>query len=356
MLKSYLEVKMEKKSVTKKGNIKVRVGDIEKALKQTKAKREKKTIRLYVLFVILILLFVVLKYWESSQKQEIIQMARDMTPALRADETSANIEPGDDDMSNEIIDEGTRCQDHKYILSSGTSEQLKFEIKLKKEVVQLAHLLKHNIQEEDISIESSFDKWVIQGITADIEYINLKVLSGKTNVWTVNAKELFVDLKKAGQPAVDTTAGGFDRISGYVAKKTHYLINFFDEESGVISMLGRYYDSEAKVGELLEQDITAKLGGVLALTYVREGKNYQLPVENKEVEKVAYFVNFNININLPDKVSKDFINIESNFVVKIKEAADMKFVLKLSSNTEDNEFQITGPAIAAECYKPAETQ
>lgn len=348
---------MAKIRQTKKGKIKVREGDIEKALHKTKTQRKKKTIRLYVLFVIMILTFVVMKYWESSAKQEIREMARDMKPTIRVDETDTNIDTANNDTISEVLDKGTPCRDHEYILSAGTSESLRFDIKLEREVIQLAHLFKNNIESGDITVESSFDKWEEKGITASILSYEMERLNGKTNVWAVQAGELLAELKKNGEPAVNSAKSFYGRINGYIAKKTRYTVSFFNEGSGVISTLGRYYYSEAKVGELVEKDITEKLGGALKLAYVHEGKNYQLPVEKKEVEKTVYFINFIININLPDLPVGDagdiyrIGSIKSNFIVKVKDAPEMNFDLKLSYNAKNNEFHVFGPALSAKCYK-----
>lgn len=350
---------MAKTRQTTKGKIKVKVGDIEKALQKTKAQRKKKTLRLYVLFIVMVLTFMVMKYWESSTKQEIREMARDMKPTIRVDETNTNIETADNDAISEVLDKGTPCRDHEYIVSPGTSESLRFDTKLEREVLKLAHLLKNNIESRDISIESSFDKWEEKGINADILSFDMETLSGKTNVWTVQAGELLAELKKTGKPAVNSAKGIYGRINGYIAKKTRYTVSFFDEEAGVISTLGRYYYSEARVGELVEKDITEKLGGALNLSYLHEGENYQLPVEKKEVEKTAYFINLIININLPDLAEDDVVDIdsiESNFIVKVKEAPEMSFVLKLSYNAKNNEYHIFGPALSAKCYKPVKAR
>lgn len=343
---------MAKTRVTKKGKIKVQEKDIEKALRVSKTKRKKRTIRLYALFAILILVFLFTQLWESKEEEELREMVMDLTPAIRVDETSTNIQEGS---SVDALDKGTDCLNHDYILSPGAAELLRFEVKLEREALQLANRLKDKVEYDDIALEHSFLKWEEQAISAEVQSYDLENITGKTNVWIVQAGELIEAYQKAPQTAA-RTSGNLDKIDGFIAKKTRFTVDFIDDNYGVISTLGRYYYTEAKVGELVEVDITAKLGGALMLPYVYEGKKYELPVEKREVEKVVYFLNLDVSLNLQDSYDQDVVNSESNFAVKIKDAPDIKFTLKLNYSKKDNEFHILGPAISSDCYKKIETQ
>jgi len=345
---------MAKKRITRKGKLSVKEKDIEKALKESRTKRKQKKIRLYTLFAILILLFLVMKFWEASEKQEIRELAQEVTPSIRADETSPNIAV--EDTVGDVLDRGTQCRNHEYILSPGVSELLKFEIKIQREVLELAHLLENKFEEGDVSIESSFKNWEEQGLTTEVNSFDIETITDKVNVWVVEAGELLEEIRKTNQAQGSGASGSFENITGFIAKTTRFKVDFFNDYYGVISTLGRYYYTEAKVGELVKSDMTAKLGGSMLLNYNYEGKEYQLPVMKKEVKKSVYYLNCVVRVNLPGIADKEIKGSESHFNIKIREAVETKFVLKLSFNNENQEFHVSGPAIAADCYKPGITQ
>jgi hypothetical protein len=257
----------------------------------------------------------------------------------------------------DVPDRGTRCRDHEYILSPGTSENLKFEIKLQREVLELEHLLKDKFEARDISIESSFEKWEEHGLTAEVNSFDLDMVTDKVNVWVVEAGELIADIRKTNEAqGSGASSGSFENITGFIAKTTRFKVDFFNDYYGVISTLGRYYYTEAKVGELVESDITAKLGGSLLLNYNYEGQDYRLPVMKREVEKYVYYLNCVVHVDLPESENKEIKNSESHLNIKIREAGETKFVLKCSFDKENSEFHVSGPAIDADCYKPGITQ
>ena len=343
------------KTKIRKGKLSVKEKDIEKALKESRTKRKQKKIRLYTLFAILILLFLVMKYWESSEKQEIRELAMDATPSIRADETSPNIAV--EDTMGDVLDRGTHCRNHEYILSPGASELLKFEIKLQREVLGLPHLLKNKIETEDLSIDSSFKNWEELGITAEIDSFDMEPLKDKINVWVAEAGELIEAMQKTEEaPGRSGASGRIENITGFIAKTTRFKVDFFNDYSGVISLLGRYYYTEEKVGELAESDITSRLGGSLVLNYDYEGKEYQLPVTKKEVEKTVYYLKCVLRINLPEEITGDIQGIESQLSIKIRDEETTKFVLKFSFNNESQEFHVAGPAITTDCYKTGAKQ
>lgn len=337
------------KTKIRKGKLSVKEKDIEKALKESRTKRKQKKIRLYTLFAILIVLFLVMKYWESSEKQEIRELAMDATPSIRADETSPNIAEGD--TMGDVLDRGTHCRNHEYILSPGASELLKFEIKLQREVLELTHLSKKKFASEDLSIDSSFKNWEELGITAEIDSFDTEALKDKINVWAAEAGELIEAMRKTEEAPGSGASGRIENITGFIAKTTRFKVDFFNNYSGVISLLGRYYYTEEKVGELAESDITSRLGGSLVLNYDYEGKEYQLPVTKKEVGKTVYYLKCVLQISLPEEITGDIQGIESHLSIKIRDEEDTKFVLKFSFDNENQEFHVSGPAITADCYK-----
>lgn len=344
---------MKKAKVTKAGKIKLKEKDIEKAIKDSQTKRKKKRIWLYALLIISILVFIVLQLWESSEKMELSEMAGKLAPAIKIDKTKTAVP---EQTVTAVPDKGTPCLIHQYILAPGANENLRFEVKLDREVLQLAHLLKNKVEDDSISFKSSFDKWEQQGIRAEVQSYELETITGKADIWIVQAGELLANYAKAVRRAGSNTPAGLEKINGYIARTTRFEVAFFGEDYGVISTLGRYNYSEAKVGELVENDISDKLGGALILPYTFEGKKYNLPVEKKEVEKSLYFLNLNINIDLPSPKDNKLENCESSITVKIKEIPDTKLILKITFEPKDNEFQVLGPAFAAECYKPAKSR
>ncbi|MCK5058379.1 MAG: hypothetical protein KAT34_17125 [Candidatus Aminicenantes bacterium] len=345
---------MAKTKITRKGKLSVKEKDIDRALKESKEKRRKKTLRLYILFAILIVLFVILKFWESSEKQEIRELAMEVTPSIRADETSPNIAV--EDTAGDVLDRGTQCRNHEYVLSPGASELLRFEIKLQREVLELSHLIKNKFETGDVSLESSFEKWEEHGLTVEVNSFDIDTVTDKINVWVVEAGELIEDVRKANQAADSGASGSFDNITGFIARKTRFKVDFFNDYYGVISTLGRYYYTEAKVGEIVKSDITVKLGGSLLLNYDYEGKGYQLPVTKREVQKSVYYLNCVVHVSLPEDFNGKIQDSESHFNIKIRETVETKFVLKLSFDNENQEFHVSGPAIAADCYNPGVTQ
>ncbi len=340
---------MKKTRVTKAGKIKLKEKDIEKAIKDSQTKRRKKRIIFFALPIIAILVFIVLQFWDSPEKMELTEMAAKMTPAIKIDKTRTAVP---EQAVTDVLDKGVPCSIHQYILAPGANENLKFEVKLDREVLQLAHLLKNKVEDASISLASSFDKWEQQGIRADVQSHDLETITGKADIWVVQAGDLLADYAKAVRRAGSAAPAGLEKIAGHIARTTRFEVAFFGEDYGVISTLGRYNYSEAKVGELLENDINEKLGGALTIPYSYEGKNYNLPIEKKEVENFIYFLNLNININLPSQKENKITDCESSFTVKINETPDINFTIKVTYEPRSNEFQVSGPAFAAECYKP----
>ncbi|MCK4761892.1 MAG: hypothetical protein KAW12_06805 [Candidatus Aminicenantes bacterium] len=338
---------MQRKRKVKKVSVSERDKFINGALEVSDAERKKRTQKLYVLsaalVVVVLLVFLISK---STGKGEPVDAVA-VTPTPAAEKTPQPTGTVTETAAG-IVDRGTVCENHKYVIEPGAAELLRFEIKLKKEALHFGETVRNKVGNDDITIVPALEKWEAEGAAVDIQSFDIEIVSDKVNLWIVDADEFLQDYAKAAEAA--GTSGKPDNIKGYINKKNLFEVNFTGSEFGVISTMGRYNHTEFKVAELTQSDITDLLGGKLLLPYDYQGKKYNMPVKRMEMEKEVYFLVIEVDVNMPKDYEKEITGCAAAFAVKLKDAPDSIFELKFSFG-RDSKFHITGPAFASGCYK-----
>ena len=242
-----------------------------------------------------------------------------------------------------LTDRGTDCKNHEYVLAPGSTETLTFELKLKREVLNFKRYEKQKVKEEDISIQDSLNYWK-KYINAEVESVELEVVETYTPMWAVDATELIAD-------HLNRDKGVLTRISETHGSRTKYEIIFsLGQNLGIFSNIGGVRP-ETAVMKLTEDEVMEKLGGNLSVTHLYDGKNYELLVEQMDIESEIYFITINMNVSIPKNYNKKNVGCENWKIVKIKDQTDIKFVLKFTFNKKkkDNRVHIFGPAVTSYC-------
>ncbi len=338
---------MAKRRVSlRKSKLKIKDQDIDKAIAHSKTERKQKGRNRLILLIVLAGVLGLYLLWQNLQEKEIREQVNELNPVIQVDET----QPGTVDEASAMIagmDNGNPCENHEYILAPGSSESLRFDVKLDYEVLHLEHLMKNMIEHDDVTVTPLVTQWADHGIVADLQNFDIQGITVKANAWGVQVTDLIEDMKRTEEGNNQELTS----LSGFIGKTTHYEVNIINETQGIISVLGRYYPDEIKVGQLLPVDIKERLGGEMALAYHFQGKDYRMPVEQIEQEKTIYILTLDIGTNLPGDFAKTVQESKYSFLVKIKGNKDVQVDLKLSFNNQrEKMFRIGGPAQRSDCF------
>jgi len=271
------------------------------------------------------------KTQKKQTKQTIEKQSEQTVEAETKHTETRSVNPGDDI--------GTPCKNHEYIMSSGSSANLDFSVKLKCSFYDLKMYRNKNIDESDVELIKSLDYWDDLGAESELLYMNLESVRNSTNMWGVDASRLLDEYDD----------GELINIQGQTASKIDYRIIFTEDGKAIFDRLGEVWSAE-KIAGLSIEEIDKILGDEKYIKYTsKSGETYDLPIEQINVDKKEYFLNMNFRVSMPASEQKN-VGCERYYQANTKNGEVAKFVIKFTFDKNiDGLFHIFGPDNRSEC-------